>query len=161
MHGKQETTQVPRVTCTALHAAMVVVAVWIYYGGGEVFILSLFGVTDPVPGNPSRHLVLMGFALLTFIRILLTFFVLLKRQFPWSEFWGVTTALFAYQVGFALFATGEPQPVGVVDYIAIAIFLLGSYLNTASELQRKKFKEDSQNHGKLYTGGLFRFARLA
>ncbi len=159
MHGKQETSQAPRVTCTVLHATMVAVAAWIYYGGGAAFFSSLIGRTDPVPGDPVRYLVLMGFSLLVFIRILLTFFVLLKRQFPWGEFWGVTTALFAYQVGFALFAIGETQPIGALDFIAIAIFLLGSYLNTASEFQRKKFKEDPQNQGKLYTSGLFRFAR--
>ena len=69
MHGKQETSPIPRVTCTALHAAMVAVAAWIYYGGGAAFFSSLVGRTDPVPGDPGRHLVLMGFALLVFITV--------------------------------------------------------------------------------------------
>ena len=88
VHGKQETSQAPRVTCIVLHAAMVAVAAWIYYGSGAAFFSSLVGRTDPVPGDPVRYLVLMVFSLLVFIRILLTFFVLLKRQFPWGEFWG-------------------------------------------------------------------------
>lgn len=159
MHGKQETSHIPRVTCTVLHAAMVGVVAWIYYGNGAAFFSSVVGRTDPVSGDPGRRLVLMGFSLLVFARILLTFFVLLKRQFPWGEFWGVTSALFAYQVGFALFAFGATQPVGLPDLIAIGIFLLGCYFNTASELQRKKFKENPENRGKLYTGGLFRYAR--
>ena len=48
MHGKQETSQVPRVTCTVLHAAMVAVAAWIYYGGGAAFFSSLVGRTKNV-----------------------------------------------------------------------------------------------------------------
>lgn len=159
MHGQQEISQIPRTTCTALHAIMVAGAAWIYFGGGTEFISSLFGQTNPDPGDLGRRIVLMCFAVFVFIRITVTFFFLLKRRFPWSEFWGVTTALFAYQIVFAVLAVGETQPLGVLDLAAIILFLFGSYLNTGSELQRKKFKQNPRNRGKLYTEGLFRYAR--
>ena len=159
MHGKQETSQIPRVTCTALHAVMVVGAAWIYFGGGAEFLSSLVVRPCPDPGDFGQRVVLICFATVVFVRITVTFFILLKRRFPWSEFWGVTTALFAYQVVFAVLALGETQPLGVPDLAAIALFLFGSYLNTGSELQRKRFKQDPQNRGKLYTDGLFRYAR--
>jgi steroid 5-alpha reductase family enzyme len=159
MHGKQETSLMPRATCTALHGAMVAAAAWIYFGGGAAFLLSLSGQVSPDPGDWARRVVLMGFAVAAFLRITATFFILLKRRFPWSEFWGVTTALFAYQIVFALLAMGEAQPLDTLDFVAIALFLIGSYLNTGSELQRRKFKQDPKNQGKLFTAGLFRYAR--
>ena len=159
MHGHPETSRLPRLTCTLLHAAFVAVAVWLYFGGGAVALGSWFGWTDPVRGDTGRLLVLTGFAALTFVRILLTFFVLLERKFPWEEFWGVTFALLVYQVGFALFGMGAAAPLGVLDVVAVVGFLLGSYLNTGSELQRKRFKAEPRNRGKLYTGGLFRRVR--
>ncbi len=38
-------------------------------------------------------------------------------------------------------------------------YFLGSYINTYSEIQRKNFKKDPNNKGKLYTLGLFKLAR--
>lgn len=43
-------------------------------------------------------------------------------------------------------------------YSATGLFALGSFLETFSELQRRKFKKHSPS-GTLYTGGLFRYAR--
>jgi steroid 5-alpha reductase family enzyme len=44
---------------------------------------------------------------------------------------------------------------------ACAIFTLGITVETVSELQRRSFKKDpsGRGQGKVYTGGLFRFAR--
>jgi len=159
LHGEQETSQTPRVTCTALHAVMVAIAAWIYFGDGAEFLSSLIDRPCPDAGDLGRRVVLMFFAIAVFVRLTVTFFILLKRRFPWSEFWGVTTAIFFYQVVFALLALCETQPLGAIDLIAIALFLVGSYLNTGSELQRKRFKQDPRNRRKLYTGGLFRYAR--
>jgi len=159
MHGEQETSQIPRVTCTALHAAMVAFAAWIYFGGGAEFLSSLAGRPHPDAGDLGRRIVLMCFAVAVFVRLTITFFILLERRFAWSEFWGVTAAIFIYQVAFAVLAVCEASPLGATDLAAIALFLAGSYLNTGSELQRKRFKEDPQNRGKLYTDGLFRYAR--
>lgn len=159
MHGEQETSQIPRATCTALHAVMVAFAAWIYFGGGAVFLSSLVGRPCPDAGDFGRRVVLMCFAIAVFVRLTVTFFILLKRRFAWSEFWGVITAIFVYQVVFAVLALCEAHPVGATDLTAIALFLVGSYLNTGSELQRKRFKQDPRNRGKLYTDGLFRYAR--
>ncbi len=39
------------------------------------------------------------------------------------------------------------------------MFFLGSFLNTGAEVQRRRFKANPENQGRLFTGGLFRFAR--
>lgn len=44
-------------------------------------------------------------------------------------------------------------------YISIPIYVVGILVETFSEVQRKAFKDDSRNKGKLYSGGLFSFAR--
>jgi len=43
--------------------------------------------------------------------------------------------------------------------VAVSFFVLGGFLETYSEWQRRKFKDDPRNKGKLYTGGLFAYAR--
>lgn len=44
-------------------------------------------------------------------------------------------------------------------YISIPLYAVGILVETFSEVQRKAFKDDSRNKGKLYSGGLFSFAR--
>jgi len=43
--------------------------------------------------------------------------------------------------------------------VGVTIFVIGSFLETHSEIQRRRFKDDPNNKGKLYTGGLFAHAR--
>ena len=45
--------------------------------------------------------------------------------------------------------------MGYLDFIALALLLFGSYLNTYSEVQRKWWKKSSANKGHCYTKGLF------
>jgi protein-S-isoprenylcysteine O-methyltransferase Ste14 len=159
MHGQSETSNIPRLTCTLIHLLFLALAAWVYFGGGGEVISGWLGLGSGSQGNSIRRLVLFGFGLILFLRISLTLFVLLRRRFDWSELWGVLLGLFCYQVVFALLGAGEARPLGVLDFVAIAIFILGSFLNTGSELQRKKFKDRPENKGMLYTRGLFRYAR--
>jgi hypothetical protein len=78
----------PRVTCTALHAVVVGIAAWIYFGEGAGVLSSLVGQQRPEPGDFARRVVSIFFATVAFVRITITFFILLKQRFPWSEFWG-------------------------------------------------------------------------
>ena len=55
-------------------------------------------------------------------------------------------------------ATSTPPPIGVLDYVAVGLVLIGSYLNSWSELQRKWWKAKHDNKGRCYTGGLFRWS---
>ncbi len=144
MHGELEQSLIPRTTCNILHGLFLVIAGWILFDG---------------QGDLARRFVLFSFGLITFLRIHLTFFGLLKRRFDWSEFWGVTFALFVYQVGFAFLGADSLRSPGIVDVLAIFVFLFGGYLNTYSEYQRLRFKERPENRGRLYTEGLFKYAR--
>ncbi|MGE0430906.1 MAG: DUF1295 domain-containing protein [Planctomycetota bacterium] len=158
MHGQTETTHVPRISWTIVHAALVAFSGWMLLGGGTPVVGSWFGA-EWTAGDAGRRGVLFIFGVILFIRMSVTGFVLLKRKFGWSEAIPVIVAVSIYQLGFGLLGAQTAAPLGPVDAIPIALFALGSFLNTGSELQRKRFKDDPANKGKLYTGGLFRFAR--
>jgi steroid 5-alpha reductase family enzyme len=131
-------------------------AAWIYFGGGTGIIPGWLG-GEPMPaGDLLRRMVLISFSVVLFGRMNFTLFYLLKRRFGWEEVGGVLFALFVYQIVFALLGGREPRPVGVLEILAIAMFLVGSYFNTGSELQRKRFKDKPEHQGLLFTQGLFR-----
>lgn len=49
--------------------------------------------------------------------------------------------------------------LGPLQYVGISMFTVGLLTELISELQRKSFKDNPANQGKLYTGGLFSLAR--
>jgi len=65
---------------------------------------------------------------------------LLKRRISWEEAFSIPLAFAIYFVGFALLSLPAKQPIGIIDYAGILIFMTGSFLNTASEIQRDRFK---------------------
>lgn len=72
----------------------------------------------------------------------------------------------ALNVGAALWSGTSMAPEageGVLSsptrVLGLALFSIGSFIETYSELGRKSFKADPKNEGKLYTGGLFGLAR--
>jgi len=159
MHGRQETSMIPRVVCTLAHAILLGAAAWIYFAGGGAILFDWLGLKSTPAGHMPRHIVLFSFGVILFLRICLGHFYLLKRKFGWDELAGVLFALITYQIGFALLGVSAGEELGLSDALAVIVYLIGSWLNTASELQRKKFKDDPANEGKLYTQGMFRYAR--
>lgn len=63
----------------------------------------------------------------------------------------------------ASFATGavtkQQQPVSWMEFLGLAVFLVGSFLNLWPEYTRHVWKSDPRNKGRLYVEGLFRFCR--
>lgn len=92
----------------------------------------------------------------------MTLFVLLKRQVAYSEVFGLSIFMAVFEIGFVLLGAGiladAPTPLGSLDWVAFALVLLGSYLNTGSELQRWQWKKKPSSKGHCYTGGLFKYA---
>jgi steroid 5-alpha reductase family enzyme len=89
----------------------------------------------------------------------ITSFYLSKRKMPIEELFGVIAACAAYQIGFVLLGGWQSDPISLFDVVGILLFIIGSYINTYSEIQRKRFKDNPNNKGKLYTQGLFQYAR--
>ena len=158
MHGEVETSMITRYFMLIVHVVIINFVTWVYFGGGIELIGNLFGITWQ-SGDVTRRIILLIFSIVFFLRLNLTSFYLLRRKVDWKETGAIIGAIVFYQLGFALSGGAQSAPIDVVDYIAIIIFFIGSFLNTGSEFQRKRFKDRPENNGKLYTGGLFGFAR--
>ncbi len=146
-----------RFTLTAIHFTSILIVLWIYFGIGKQTVFNVFGETDNVLSDTTK-LTLSAFMLVYFSRFLITTFVLLKRQMPWNEVFEVGLFIASIQISFACLAIYNKVQFENLDWLFSALFVIGSYLNTASEWQRMIWKKDSQNKGKLYTIGLFKYS---
>lgn len=139
----------PKLAFATLHAGLVGLCIWLAFGG--------FNWADPLRAN-----VLAGCALLYFLRHLLTLFVLLKRRVQMSEAMGLIGFFGMFEVGFLLLGagaiSGTAAPFGWLDWVGIGIVVIGSFLNTGSEVQRWLWKEKPSSKGKCYSGGLFAYS---
>lgn len=130
----------------------------------EVLLLALsyrllFAGSAPLTAaEAGQRGVVFGFSLVTFFRFCLTGGFLLRRSVPWAEAFTVPLAFGLYYLGFAYLATLASTPTLTALLLGGLLFMGGSSLNTLSELQRHVWKALPQNRGKLYTGGLFRYA---
>ncbi|WP_125713812.1 methyltransferase family protein [Companilactobacillus kedongensis] len=94
---------------------------------------------------------------ITFLRLNAMMFFWLPRGISWKEAIGNSLAFGLYYIGFPLLAIfGDIDPVMIIS--GWILFIAGALINTTSELLRKPFKDDQKNKGKLYTGGLFKYA---
>ncbi|MEE9453378.1 MAG: DUF1295 domain-containing protein [Paracoccaceae bacterium] len=139
---------------TVLELGLLIIAARILFGSWGVVISQWFGWASPEI-LPARRIVIMAFSVIIFLRMVFTMFYLIKRRLPWAEALSIPFAFAIYYVGYAILVLHSSAPLGVIDILAIALFILGCVLNTGSEMQRDIFKRDPQNKGRLYTGGMF------
>ncbi len=151
MYGSANKSWPQRLTIVAGECMLIWFAYWfLFMKGNEAFGLPA--------GDMNRNIALFVFCLITFIRMSYMAIYLLKRGIRWGEAWGVLAAFAFYYAGFSVLGGIHDKPLDWVDGVAVLIFLAGSAINTTSELLRNKWKKDARNKGKLYTGGLFKYA---
>ncbi len=96
---------------------------------------------------------------ITTIRLTAMMFIWLPRGISWKEAIMNSVMFAIYYIGFpVLLMISTQQPNILVVVAGWILFAGGSLLNTMSELLRKPFKDNPANKGKLYTGGLFKYA---
>ncbi len=135
----------------------------IFAGLHAVIVALCFWVAIAIDwADPVRATVLAACAALYFLRHLVTLFVLLKRKVALSEVLGLTAFMAFFEIGFLLLGAGvlrsSDLPFGIVDAIALTLVVVGSFLNTGSELQRWKWKKHPSAKGRCYTQGLFKYS---
>lgn len=144
-----------------LHFAIVLLCPWLVFGGGVDALAGLLGRTNGLV-DPTRAGILLTCAVIYFIRHGFTLFYLLARRVDWGEVFGLVVFFALFELGLLLIGAGlfrdEPVALSWLDVFALSLYLLGSYLNSASEIQRKHWKKNPVNKGHCYTGGLFRFS---
>jgi len=158
MHGIKETSNTLRILWFVSHSIFLYIAYLICFDDKLLWLDSILDVNFQ-GGNFYRRCCLWAFGMMMYIRMNLTTFYLLKRKINIDEFFGVIIAYATYQIGFVLLGGWNTAGFGMLDYLGILLFIIGSYLNTYSEFQRRRFKKDPNNKGKLYTLGLFQFSR--
>lgn len=111
------------------------------------------------PTQPLRAGVLIAMMLVYLIRHAITLFVMLNRPVPAAEVVPVLVWIAIIDVTMAAAGSINTAPVGWMLWLGVVLYLVGSYLNTGSEWDRKRFKADPAHKGMLYTGGLFRYTQ--
>jgi protein-S-isoprenylcysteine O-methyltransferase Ste14 len=109
-------------------------------------------------GNSARQLLILSCGLIYFVRFTLCMFIFLKRNISWFEGSLVSFLFFMMFYLFGVSAGSHPEPLGPIDMVGIFLFLGGSYINTTADYQRFAWKRRIENKGRLYTGGLFKYA---
>ena len=109
-------------------------------------------------GNFTRQLILISCLLFYIIRLFLTTFVFLKRKLVWGEAILIATLMSLALFSFAHVGGSSQLAINALDFSGIILFITGSWINTQSEYTRHIWKQNEQNRGKLYTGGLFKYS---
>ncbi len=157
LYGKMSKSIPQKITIVVIELLLLYMSYWILFRRGGGFLLEKIGIVTTM-GNSAVRSITFIFSLIVFFRMTFMMFYLLKRKIPWEESISVPMAFALYYIGFSLLAYNRTTPIEMSDYVAIAIFLLGSFLNTFSELQRHFWKKHPENQGKLYTGNLFSYS---
>lgn len=151
MYGSTNRSWMQRWTVIAGECICLLIAYWfLFMGGNEALHLP--------EGHYDRQVALFAVCLVTFLRMSFMVLYLLRRGLRWGEAGGVLFAFAAYYIGFCLLGGTQGKPLDGLDLLAILLFAAGSIVNTASEWLRDRWKREPRNKGKLYTGGLFKYA---
>lgn len=155
LYSKKDSSIPQKVILTLLELIILIISYWILFCGGYNTIFSL---QTHVEGSETRRQIIFIFNIIVFLRIGVTMFYLIKRHIPWEEALSIPFAFAIYYIGFALLGYKTQLHFDSIDFIAILIFITGSFLNTGSELMRDKWKRSGPNKNKLYTKGLFKYS---
>jgi len=142
-----------RVLLTAAGGVSLGLAWWILLGTG------IERLTPWRAGNESRRICLAVALTIYLLRLLATQFVFLKRAVGWGEAGAIAPWLLLLYVAYALAGGTNSAAAGVAAVGGGILFVLGSWMNSYAELARDRWKRRPGNRGKLYTLGLFRYAR--
>ena len=109
---------------------------------------------------PKRCALLEGFGAVYFARLNFMTIYLLQRELALEELTVVMLLWLPSILGSFVYLSSEDSDLTCTEsIILVAMYLLGSFLNTYSEYQRKIWKRDPKNKGRCYTMGLFAWSR--
>ena len=113
---------------------------------------------EKVEGNIYRQIVMFICCFLYFIRFTIGLFVFIQRKISWFEGGLVTVLFFLMFYYFGISAGSHPDSIGIIDIFGVSLFLFGSCINTLADYQRFSWKRKTENKGRLYTSGLFKYS---
>lgn len=156
MYGTYHHSLGPKLFATALNTLGLAAAAWFVLGGWNDlngrFQWDLHGP------QPARAWLLVALSTVYLLRFLATNFVMVNRTIPWGEATTIGVWVFIIHSVMAYLGGTNPAPAGVLTWVGVALYAVGSFINTGSEYQRKLWKLRPENKGKLYTEGMFRYS---
>jgi len=155
LHGRSPAQRMALAGFGAVWAALVW---WLLLGGGLQTAGAWFAWTW-TPGDLPRRACLATALSIYYVRILFTEFVFLNRGVSWSEVLTIVPWIFCIYVLLAATGGQNASALRVTGYMGIALFAVGSWMNSYSEYTRHVWKERVENRARLYTEGLFRYSR--
>lgn len=158
LYGQHSKSLPQKIVIHLLEILLLWLSFWILFQNGGTWVESKFAM-DNAADQLDRRILIFIFNVVTFARLGYMMVVLLKRKIPWEESISVPFAFALYYIGFSLFVLPTAKPLDIVDFLAIALFIVGSVLNSGGEILRDKWKRNPENQGKIYTAGFFRYAR--
>jgi protein-S-isoprenylcysteine O-methyltransferase Ste14 len=109
-------------------------------------------------GNFIRNVLILSCMIIYFLRLSVTLLFFFQRKMYWIEAI-IIANIMPWIFPYIAYSSGQySKPVGSIEVVGILLFLCGSYLNTASEYLRFSWKQEAENAGRIYTGGLFKYA---
>lgn len=147
-----------RITLALIVGLWIALAWWLLLAGGLEKARHYFYWIG-VPGNAARRITLGTAFSIYYFRILFTEFVLLKRGVSWSEVFTIASWLLFIFLWLGIAGGTNPNALGVAASAGVVLFLVGSWMNSHAEYTRHLWKQQSENRGRLYTQGLFRYCR--
>lgn len=158
MYEVPNTSTAQRTTSALLVGAWVALAWWLLLGSGLIIVSGWFGWHWPL-GDPARRLWLATVFSVYYIRILFTWYAFLKRGMSWSEAFAIAIWILFIYLFLAIAGGTNPIAWSAATSIGLALFVVGSWMNTYAEYSRNVWKQRPANQGRLYTEGLFRYTR--
>lgn len=153
LYGQKSKSIPQKSVIILLETAILAASYHLLFGDGW----SRMGV-DLHPGDLTRRILVFSFNCVVYVRMWITMTFLLKRRIPFAEVISIPLAFALYYIGYSLLVYQTSRPIDGIDMIGIIIFVVGSLLNTVSEMQREAWKRDPAHNGRLYTEGLFGYS---
>lgn len=157
MYRQKAPSTLAKCVLAVLHGGVVLVVAWMLFGGGLAAVAEWLGLEASL-ASPLRRGLLLGAGAAYYLRTLATTFVFLKRRMAWSEVGTIAGLIGAVQLIFALLGGRQSAAVGAMEVAGLLLLVVGSVLNSGSEYQRYRWKQQPEHQGKLFTEGLFRYA---
>jgi protein-S-isoprenylcysteine O-methyltransferase Ste14 len=144
-----------------LHSLILAACAWLLYFQGLETLGSWFDKRWQF-NDLTRASILFACVVVYWLRHTVTLFYILARNIDYSEALGLIVFFTLFEVGLLLLGGGVFRDysieLGWLDSIALILLLIGSFLNSFSEIQRKWWKQNQENKGHCYTEGLFSYS---
>jgi protein-S-isoprenylcysteine O-methyltransferase Ste14 len=139
--------------CIAISLSVSILLMYIEYLPSFPWLLAY-----QISGDFVRRTLIAACLIIYFVRLQVTVWIFQKRFWTWLEAITISILMTFVVYAFAKIGGNNKQAVGIIEMIGVLLYVSGSYINTFSESARHVWKLKAENRGRLYTGGLFRFA---